>query len=120
MPNPNDEYPFILEKTRYLLLVEQFHSVGPDVIKKYFPLQQSGRPDLSKLETLLKTFDLDLQKMKSEDPTLYEEVAILLRSNCDMQFNAHCSPEQVENSNSLIDYSRMVSQTSDVNKYFRS
>lgn len=116
MPDPNKEYPYILSKTRTDLLQQRFYSVAPDVVAKYFPVDPYGRLDFTKHDT----FDLDLQRMKTEDPGLFQEVARFLRSNCDLSFNAYCSDEQVAGSNSLIDYSIMVSQTSDVGKYFRS
>ncbi|UVH49160.1 hypothetical protein P0D91_18750 [Pseudomonas sp. CBSPBW29] len=116
MPNPNDEFPHIIAKTRNQLLNMNFPSIDRASVAKYFPADPYKKLEVMKAET----FDIDLQKMKTEDPDLYREVADFLKSNCNISFNAYCSEEQVSNSNSLLDYSYMVAQTSDINKYFRN
>ena len=115
MPDPNKEFPYILSRTRQELTQQRFPFVDPAVVSKYFPSEQDRYRDPDKFQT----FDVDLQKMKTEDPELYRNVAGFLRSNCDMLFNAYCSDEDVSNSNGLIDYAMMVSKTSDIGKYFR-
>jgi hypothetical protein len=112
MTNQNEEFTFILNRTRWLLRGRVFPFVDPAVNSKYFPSIDKYRS-----QDEYENFDVDLHKMEAEEPELFRQVAELLFSSCDMLFNANCSREDVWNCSSLIDYSMLVSRTSNVHKY---